>query len=692
MDNQQTTSGSGLPPGYSQSDIVPANSGGNGPNGPSGLPPGYSQSDIVAIPQSNTSNLSNPAQTDTDQPKPQSALTMNDDDNLGTKAVKTVGGVLSGIGEGVFGTVAGAADLVHAPQQARQLLHTLAGDNEQQSTAENIGQGGETIAEFIMGDEALKAIPYVKRLETALKATQVIQGSPKLAQAMQVGAKVLKLAALHGAEAGTVQGAQTLVRSGGDVEQAAKEGAGTALGAGVLGVPLEAGGELLQKAGDIAGRVKNLANVAKGAKGTEEIAEELSNRLKSAEVKRGTDFEDGINKIKSDLAGQTIERQDSPVMIKAKELLADPIPEDDPTTKLAKNISGDKLDASTKALLEDAALGGKPEKTAVEAASNKGFLGLAEEGPKKDVTPVNITPHAPYDIDNLIQIRQAVRKAAADYDYRDPNAYALRQINNSIDDTIEQLAAKSGKPQALTDYQQLRGNYKTQLHAFDNPVMRNLRDGKVNDAAKAFVGTINPNSTLPSAGKTNFNIDTLKDAIGPDGVKAFGKDVFKNMLLDSVEGDKINPGKFVDSWKRIDNYTKQNLFDVSNAKNGLQQLASDAQAGAKLQTLTKAGILTGVTSGAIAPPIAALHAGMGLGTMLGLVVAEGGGIAAGRNLLNYIADHPKTWSAYESAGKMASKSTGKIPKVIAASGNDILNPNKNKQDVYSGAQQALGGK
>ena len=633
------------------------------------------------------------------QPSPkQSSLMINSGDPALEKIGKAIGGVFAGGGESLAGTVAGAGDIasklgvahvVPGLSQAdidkgNAFLHHLAGDDETQSLAEKIGQGGETIAEFILGDEALKAVPYVKRLETALKATKVIQGAPKLAQVMQIGAKVMKLAALHGAEAGVVQGVQTGVKTGGDVEQAAKEGAETGVTGGILDTGVQGLGSLAEWAGNTATKVKDLAKIAATGKGTQEIADELSSRLKQAEVQRGADFESGINKIKKDLAGQTVDRQDSPMMIQAKKSLANPIPEDDPTTKLAKEISGDKLDAKTKALLQDSALGGKPVQgvgPVIGETSNAG-----------EIPDMAVTPHDPYTIDNLIQIRQAIREAASGYDYRDPNAYALRRMNDAVDDTIEKMASNVGKPDVLSNYQKLRVDYKANLDAFKDPVIRNLRDAKPNDAAKAFIGVVNSDSTLPSAGRTNYNIDLLKNAIGPDGVKAFGHDVFKNMLKDSVEKGRINPGKFAESWNRIDDYTKENLFDINSAQNGLNQLAKDAEAGAKLQLLSKFGLVSGVGAagaglGAAGAPL--LHMGMGVGTMLGLIVAEGGGIAVGRSFLNEIADHPNTWTMYQKAGQVAANSSGRTAKVAAAAGTDLLN---SKKKVMQGATDSLGGK
>ena len=633
------------------------------------------------------------------KPAKPSELTVQPGDSALTKTGKVVGGLFSGIGEGIFSTAAGAADIAHAPQKARELLHTLAGDNEQKSNSETIGYGGETLAEFLLGDEALKALPMAKRLEVAAKTMKTVESSPRLVNALKVGTKILKLSALHGTEAGITQAAQTAIRTPGTIEQkaeeGAKEGAETAAGATVLGAPLEAVGEGLQKAGQVAGKVKNLSDVAEGSKGKEEVVQELSNRIKGSKAQMNTDFEAGINDLKTRLKGSDISAQDNPMATKAKELLAKPNPEEHPLVVAAKNAAGDKLDKSVNNLLDMASKGTIPveaEEGAQGAAPTPTILD-ANGNPvksKTDLTPMHETPLPNYTVDDLVKFRQTIRSLADSYDLGDINARVLRKLNNSVDDTIGKLAEQSNDPTALSDYQKLRANYRDKVNLFDDPVIEKLHDGKVDDAARFFVGLQKSGSALPSAGKTVYNTDVLKRVIGDDGVKAFGKDVFGTMLKDSMENGRINPAKFAQSWDRITEQTKGDLFNINDATNGLAQLAKDAHSAETLQHLTRLGVLgtAGATAGGFIHPL-----GMGLGTLLGLTVAEGGGIAAGRDLLNYIANHPKVWAAYEGAGKIAAKSTGTVPATASYIGTKAVNSNKvrpKNQSLNDSLQSASG--
>jgi hypothetical protein len=615
-------------------------------------------------------------------------LQINDTDNPLVKEAKGVGQIFSGVGEGLFSTAAGAADIVHAPEQARQLLHTLAGDNtgEQRTGLEQVGYGGETLAEFLMGDSALKALPMAKRLEVAAKAMKVVEGSPRLAQALQVGTKILKLATLHGAEAGLVQGAQTAVRTPGTLEeraaQGAKEGAETATLAGGLGSVTGAVGEAAQKAGEVAGKVKNLSTVAEGAKSKEEIAQELSNRIKGAKAQMHGDFEAGINDIKDRLQGQEISAQENPLATKAKALLAKPNPEENPLVVTAKNAAGDKLDKPVKEILEQASTGTIPveDETAPEAKPT--ILDASGKPIKSETNLVPKTKPIPdYNIDDLVKFRQAIRTLSDGYELGDINARVLRKVNDAVDDTIGKLAQKSGDPTALQDYQNLRAQYRDKVHVFDDPIIEKLHDGKYDDAAKAFVGVQRAGSALPSAGGVTYNTNNLRTIIGDDGIKAFGKDVFKSMLKDSTDANgHINPAKFSQTWGRINDQTKGDLFDANNAQSGLNQLAKDSHAAAQLQHLSRLGVLG--TAGTIAG--GNLHLlGMGVGTAAGLIAAEGGGIPAARDFLDAIVNHPAIWRAYEKAGEIAAKGTGKIPSAVASTITNAANQKGNGSNSVS---------
>ena len=145
-------------------------------------------------------------------------LRINSDDNLLAKGAKVVGGTLEGIGEGVFGTAAGASDILDkttgmTPGTVNRYLHKLAGDeNSEHGTAQIVGRGLEDIGEFILGDEALKGLAISQRLLKASNAAKIIEESPVLNRIFNAGVRAIR--------GGTVSGTQGYIKSSGDVGDA----------------------------------------------------------------------------------------------------------------------------------------------------------------------------------------------------------------------------------------------------------------------------------------------------------------------------------------------------------------------------------------------------------------------------------------------------------------------------------------
>lgn len=156
---------------------------------------------------------------------------INPSDNLLTKAGKTAGGVMEGVGEGVFGTAAGASDLFDRvtgvqPGATNSYFHTLAGDNStSHGLSQTTGRGIEDLAEFFLGDEALKGLSVSDRLLKASKTAKAIEESPLLNRVFQVGVRALR--------GGTVGAVQSTVKTG-DPSQAAGAGAAGAIGNAVV--------------------------------------------------------------------------------------------------------------------------------------------------------------------------------------------------------------------------------------------------------------------------------------------------------------------------------------------------------------------------------------------------------------------------------------------------------------------------
>ena len=126
-----------------------------------------------------------------------------------------------------------------------------------------VGYGGESLMEFLAGDEAIKGLSLAKKLEAMSGITKVLEQSPRTMNATRLGAlvgKVLEHAGVSTISASTVAGLQTFLRSGGDFNQALQDALHTAEFAAPLSAATETLGEVATAAG------KNAAGYEKSPK------------------------------------------------------------------------------------------------------------------------------------------------------------------------------------------------------------------------------------------------------------------------------------------------------------------------------------------------------------------------------------------------------------------------------------------
>lgn len=603
------------------------------------------------------------------------------------------------------------------------------GETPGDQVGQNIGYGGETLAEYLGGDAALKVLSIPEKLGAIADTWKILEKSPRLLQTLKLGAaaakagetlspeeaalikqypKLAKLVGI-GAEAlraGTVQGAQTTVRTGGDLGAGAEAGATMAGTVGVLGAAgagLSAGaskvGKYLGKTAKTAG---DLAEVAENAPDDQSLVENIQGRLQNAKTQLHATYNSGIEDLQDRLGGATTPASEGPLNEKAAELLQNPDPEDHPYTTGAKVVSKELLSPKVKELLQNIADGKLPlTDEDIEAAEtqNKNKPNLLDHNGKAIESP-DVEPEgqdAPdWNIENLVRFRQAIGKAARDSVPGSPDQKALdallwdRTANNglggsAVDDTIDQLAQQSDDPQAVQDYQALRNRYRDQISRYDNPVIKNLMAGKPDEAAAAFL-RYKSASGAPKAGVKDFNLDNLKSIIGPEATRNFSMAVFDNLLKKTSDGNGFNAANFVGLWNKLEGATKTDLFGANTPEIGpkdyAETLAKDAKTAAQLQKLTRAGVVgTAASVGALHPAIA------GLGTLLSFVLGHTkgeGGIETGRKLVDYVANHPKVWNAFRAAGKAAEAGSPRTAIV----GNAIQTGAKAAVNISNGADAA----
>lgn len=198
-----------------------------------------------------------PTPSSSPQPKP------GGDDQWGPQwasdASEAVKNAVVGAGKGVLSTVSGTDEwarqhlpalLTENPLTGKpadlQHVHEMATPH---GTAQNVGNGIEDLAEFFLGDEALKGLSLSDRLLKASKTARAIEESPLLNRAFQAGVR-----ALRGGTVGAVQGGAKT----GDLSQAAGAGVAGALGNAVVPEAFDAAKAAPQAVSDAVQTLRNV--------------------------------------------------------------------------------------------------------------------------------------------------------------------------------------------------------------------------------------------------------------------------------------------------------------------------------------------------------------------------------------------------------------------------------------------------
>jgi hypothetical protein len=149
------------------------------------------------------------------------------DYSLGSQ-LQQMNDVGAGVGEGVLRTANGVASMFGLPHQTledrEQELHD---QNANNPGLRQLGYGGETLAEFLMGDEALQGLSMSDKLLQTAKTMKTLEKSPRLLQ-------VLKTALSTGGRTAAVQGTLSIAHTGGDLGQSAEDAALAGAGGSAL--------------------------------------------------------------------------------------------------------------------------------------------------------------------------------------------------------------------------------------------------------------------------------------------------------------------------------------------------------------------------------------------------------------------------------------------------------------------------
>lgn len=169
---------------------------------------------------------------------------------------------------------------------------------QKEGPAQELGGMVGDLIPFMKGEKVFDALAHTDQILEAVKAAKVLEKYPKVQALIRAG--------ISASRAATVQGAQTLVNTGGDTTQAA--GSAETMGAvsGALGVPGELLANAAPKVGEAAETYAKMQNRAEAAPTQQEIAGQLqtpiNNAISSTEGARDSAIDAAKNKQEGSLS------------------------------------------------------------------------------------------------------------------------------------------------------------------------------------------------------------------------------------------------------------------------------------------------------------------------------------------------------------------------------------------------------
>lgn len=626
MDNNQQNMGN-LPPGYSANDIITNNQANSQPLTNNGsLPPGYTAADIIHAGGAGGGGTMPPPQE-----KPESSLSWQSGDDLATKAAKAGLGVLSGIGEGVFGTVAGGADIVNkitgqAPGAITQSLHELAGDNEQQSTAENIGQGAETIGEFILGDlAAVKGLSMADKLSQSAKVMKTLENFPRLQNALRLGINIgkagtelspeerqilqnyPKIAKLVGVGSmalrqGAVQGVQTELKTGGDTGEALKQGAEMGVGSAAIGAPLAMIGHAAEAGAKAAKTAGELQEAAKNAPTAVEANQALESKVKGAMQPTIDAAQAAKEEAEGKLTGASsaLSKLEAPTKeeIAAKAESHIKSAHDALGKNYEKAIDAVKSDIGDHTIdYHDTTLKDTVQHLLGESEKNKEYLPAQFDVPtpltanvkswlEKKLAHYGEVPEigadgkekfvpvaTPMTLDDLLDTAKKLKHNIRNTSFLTPEGRADRdayfKLLDGVHDAMGQLAEDAGKPEAYQAIKNANSAYKTGIQRFDNPDV------------KALLANKNENAVIKalSGGNSVKDIKTIKETIGPKAFASLSDDAMSRLAADSInpQTGQFDLKAWVRNMNRIPQSVRQEMLEGTTKGGALENILRQVQ-------------------------------------------------------------------------------------------------------------------
>jgi hypothetical protein len=414
-----------------------------------------------------------------------------------------------------------------------------------------IGYGGENLMEFISGDEALKGLSLAEKWKAASDVAGIFEKSPKLMHAAQVGAMMLR----HGA----VQGAETLAKTGGNVEQAMKEGVTQALVSGVLGGAGATVSGLAEKAAPEAEKIAGVevpktplnepepslkAKILKPFATPEGAQKAIDTQTQPQAVKATVANLDqsALNKI-NDLRGT---RGEGPAIFEPNKTqtvddISNHLHDEAQTTYKKFDKVSDQLHTEWQQQVKDI------KARNAEATQFWKDSQVSDEGaekpsiPKPEDTPIPPEPESFSDIQSEIQKARKTLKSNAPSDAKEAAIDTLNEYGQKIEDFADQHGERAG----VSDSERVAANkaYKSsvQYSWINNRLQSALTNpAGVTGEAIGKVTKVNPSTlkSMPGQFDKKFGTNAFRTSLGPEGWNNYNKVVkaLENPIVRSQEG------------------------------------------------------------------------------------------------------------------------------------------------------------
>lgn len=517
----------------------------------------------------------------------------------------------------------GISDVLQAGKSTENSQENIE-SQQQPSLLRGTGEIAGNVAQFIAGDEALKALSIGEKLDIAAKAAKVLSLSPKMAEALDIGMSVVQNAVRQGVVGGAQTTAQAYSNQKATSSESLKEGA---------------------VAGTTAAGVSTLFG-ALGIAG-DKLYEAIASRQPEAIQQAFQNAADQGHQLANTVAGKTLGGA------RATALEVEDLLEQAKDQMHAEYAHGLSMLSSQAGALKIGTSGTKLQDLVKE------FSAISDLTPKQEAALEidKIVKGGSFSWDEMIQLRKNISSITRRLNYDSPLLRDLGAMRHYVDDAAQESLNAAQQPELAQTFTKMRNTYFTKSRAFENSAVRSLTGKNSDDIA----------DVLLKGGSKIDNIQNLRTLIeNPDAMKPIEGQLLNKMINQASTGvEGFNPRSFIRTFNQLSPDVReafwgnslpeiekfyQNVKDLPLTASGIWKgLAGYMMHRAVFDVALRGAGLTAIAGG--------LLAGKEIGGKEGMEVASTGAILGGVLLIH----NPKAIAALnkfiEGSGKVAVPTT-----------------------------------